>query len=186
MPVDNLKSFPDQKRSTGVGVSCSHITPPHSAQDGQCKIWMWAAPRVKTATNAADTKWSLVSNFTSRKVGLPSHPHWPQPLISGDYKNAGHSWWRRAGGERVGWCLLSTEAGLLTFTGGACFVVLLSNHTESSCVRCITAARYATYGMEKSELDNPGRKCSKSTLQRCNSSSSQKSDRWYDALKGRQ
>lgn len=36
-------------------------------------------------------------------------------------------------------------------------MVLLSNHTESSCVRCIKAARYATYGTEKSGLYNPGR-----------------------------
>lgn len=34
---------------------------------------------------------------------------------------------------------------------------LLSNHNESSCVRCITAARYATYGLEKRRLDNPGK-----------------------------
>lgn len=57
-------------------------------------------------------------------------------------------------GGRLG--VSTTKSGLLTFTGGACFVVLLSNHSESSCVRCITAARYATYGMEKSGL-NPGR-----------------------------
>lgn len=50
----------------------------------------------------------------------------------------------------------TTEAGLLTFRGDAC-IVLLSNRPESSCVRCITAARYATYGMEKSEFNNPGR-----------------------------
>lgn len=49
--------------------------------------------------------------------------------------------------SRGGGVVSTTEAGLLTFTGGGCFVVLLSNHTESSCVRCITAARYATYGM---------------------------------------
>lgn len=44
------------------------------------------------------------------------------------------------------------EAGVLTLTGMACIVMLLSNHTESSCVRCITAARYATYGTEKQKL----------------------------------
>lgn len=44
--------------------------------------------------------------------------------------------------------VLTTAASLLTFTGNASIVVRLSNYTETSCVRCITVACYATYGIE--------------------------------------
>ena len=42
-----------------------------------------------------------------------------------------------------------TKAGSFTFTGSACIVLLLSNRTESSSVKCITASRYATHGVKK-------------------------------------
>lgn len=44
--------------------------------------------------------------------------------------------------------VLTTPTGLLKFTGNASVVVRLSNYTEKSCVRCITVACYATYGIE--------------------------------------
>lgn len=120
---------------------------------------MWAALCVKLVADAADAKQNLVSNNDPENVSRPR----PQLVLSGDYENAERSTWRKfclvfSFFSWRGWGVSETEAaGLLTFRGGASIVVLLSNHTESSCVRCITAARYATYGIEKSELDNPGR-----------------------------
>lgn len=94
---------------------------------------MWAVLCVKPTTDAADVKArSSRELFFQASAGRHlAIMKFNAPLME----------------EVVG--VSTTEAGLLTFTGGARIVVLLSNHTESSCVRCITAARYATYGMEK-------------------------------------
>lgn len=54
-------------------------------------------------------------------------------------------------GRVDGRCCLMEGVGVSaadTFAGDASFVALLSNHTDSPCVRCIKAACYATYGME--------------------------------------
>lgn len=59
---------------------------------------------------------------------------------------------------------MTTEPCLLIFTDGDCIVLLRGNHTDSSCVRCIRAGSYATYGMEESEVDNPGKVIPKSLL----------------------
>lgn len=91
---------------------------------------MWAVLCVKPTADAADAK-ARSSRELFFKPQLVAIMKFNAPLME----------------EVVG--VSTTEAGLLTFTGGARIVVLLSNHTESSCVRCITAARYATYGMEK-------------------------------------
>lgn len=107
------------------------------------------------AADAADAKRSPVSN---------SHPEnfcfispWPQLVVFGDYEIQGtvdgrcFFFFLDGGGGGLG------DWGWLIDIHSACIVVLLSNHTESSCVRCIKAACYATYGMEKSGLYNPGR-----------------------------
>lgn len=60
---------------------------------------------------------------------------------------------------------------------------LLSNHNESSFVRCITAARYATYELEKRRLDYPSYRqgnllCSMSPVSGGNDGFNKTPDRW--------